>query len=59
MFGPMLFIFGTVIGYSVKMITKVSDHRYDLEVKGQVQFYLRTMLRLETQTSFSFSLRGC
>ena len=29
-------IFGTMIAYGMKITAKVSDHRYDLGVKGQI-----------------------
>ena len=41
------------------MTSKVSDHhRYGLEVKGQCQIYLRSMLWLGAQTSLSCPSEG-
>ena len=53
-----VFIFGTMIAYGVYITTKVSDHRYDLEVKVQGHIYLKSVLQLVMQI-LSFFDEGC
>ena len=70
----MVFILVTIIVYGVRITKKVSDHQYDLGVKGQGQMYLitndlgakgqgqiclKSVLPLVTSTTLIFLDRGC
>ena len=52
-------IFTTLITPSVYMTKNISDHRYDLEVKGKGQIHLKSVLQIETRTSLSPFDRSC
>ena len=53
MFRLMVFIFGTMIAYSMLITTKVLELGYDLEVKGEGQIYLKYAIRLVKRTPIS------
>ena len=46
--------YNKTIAYGVKVTTKASDHHYDLGVKGQVQLYLNSVLKIVTRSHLSF-----
>ena len=53
MFRLMVFIFGTMIAYSMLITTKVLELGYDLEVKDEGQIYLTYFIRLLKRTPIS------
>ena len=42
----------------VLIVTQVSDNRYGIEIKGQGQIYLNSVLRFATQIHLSFLDHG-
>ena len=53
-----VFIFSTMVACNVQMTMKVSDHRYDLVVKGQCQIYLNSILITARNANSSSVLDG-
>ena len=58
-FSHRVFIFGALNAYGVKITIKYTNHFYDLEVKGQGQTCLKSILGFKTRVPLSFSDGGC